>query len=179
MSYSESRILLSSQREGQASRFAPWVFLAVPLAAILFQVYFRLFFQFLEFLEMPLLVVIYFALVRRRQVGGLVLGAAVGLAQDSLLGSKNYLGMYGIANTLVGYFAASMGMRIDVDRGLIRLLLTFLFYMFHHFLYWLLARALLAQQMPFAASGTLLLALLNAVVAVPLFFLLDKLRERT
>jgi rod shape-determining protein MreD len=177
MSYSESRILLSSQREGQVSRFRAWVFLVVPLAAILFQVYVPLFFPFLGFLDMPLLVVIYFALVRRRQVGGLVIGAAVGLAQDSL--SKNYLGMFGIANTLVGYFAASMGMRIDVDRGAIRLLLTFLFYMFHHFLYWILGRALLGQQIGFDVQRTLLLALLNAVVGLPLYIILDKLRGRS
>src|SRR5215470_20418003 len=124
MPYSGERILLSSQREGQVSRFRAWVMVAVPLAAILFQVYVPLFFQFLGFLEMPLLVVVYFALMRRSQVHGLMVGALVGLAQDSL--SKNPLGMFGISKTLVGYFAASVGMRFDVDHGLIRLLLCFL-----------------------------------------------------
>jgi len=66
-----------------------------------------LFFQFLGFLELPLLVVVYFALMRRNQVSGLLIGAIVGLAQDSL--SKNPLGMFGIVNTLVGYFASSIG----------------------------------------------------------------------
>ena len=51
MSYSPGRILLSSQREGQVSRFRAWVMVAVPLAAILFQVYVPLFFQFLKFLD--------------------------------------------------------------------------------------------------------------------------------
>jgi len=72
MSYSSGRILLSSQREGQVSRFRAWVMVVVPLAAILFQVYVPLFFQFLRFLEMPLLVVVYFALMRRNQIGGLL-----------------------------------------------------------------------------------------------------------
>ena len=175
MSYSEGRILLSTQREGQVSRFRAWVFMAVPLAAVLFQVYVPLFFGFLGFLDMPLLVVIYFALVRRSQVGGLILGAAVGLAQDSL--SKNYLGMFGIANTTVGYLAASMGMRIDVDRGAIRLLMSFVLYLLHHFLYWVLARALLRQQIAFEVQSTLMMALLNALVGVPLYLFLDKLRE--
>src|SRR5215467_9915971 len=144
MSYSTGgRILLSSQREGQVSRFRAWVLLAVPLAAILFQVYVPLFFQFLGFLEMPLLVVVYFALMRRSQIHGLLLGAAVGLAQDSL--SKNPLGMFGIVDTLVGYFAASVGLRLDVDHTFIRLLLTFFFYGFHQVMYWVLARALLGQ----------------------------------
>jgi rod shape-determining protein MreD len=176
MSYSDGRILLNSQREGQVSRFRAWVFMAVPLAAVLFQVYVPLFFGFLSFLDMPLLVVIYFALVRRSQVGGLVLGAVVGLTQDSL--SKNFLGMFGIANTTVGYLAASIGMRIDVDHGFIRLLITFVFYLLHQFLYWVLARALLAQQLAFEFKSTLMLALLNAVVGVALYIFLDKLRER-
>ena len=175
MSYSGGHILLSSQREGQISRFPAWVMLMVPLAAILFQVYVPLFFQFLSFLEMPLLVVVYFALTRRSQVGGLLLGALVGLAQDSL--SKNPLGMLGIVNTLVGYFAASVGLRLDVDHPLIRLLLAFFFFLFHQFFYWLLAHALLGQQVAFEFQRTLVLGLLNAVVGVSLFHFLDKLRK--
>lgn len=175
MTYSGGHILLSNQREGQISRFPAWVMLVVPLAAILFQVYVPLFFQFLSFLEMPLLVVVYFALMRRSQVGGLVLGALVGLAQDSL--SKNPLGMLGIVDTLVGYFAASVGLRLDVDHPLIRLLLAFFFFLFHQFFYWLLAHALLGQQLAFEFQRTLFLGLLNAVVGVALFHFLDKLRK--
>jgi rod shape-determining protein MreD len=175
MSYSSERILVSSQREGQISRFHTWVMLAVPLAAVLFQVYVPLFFQFLGFLELPLLVVVYFALMRRNQISGLLLGAVVGLAQDSL--SKNPLGMFGIVNTLVGYFSASVGLRLDVDHGFIRLLLSFFFYIFHQVLYWMMARALLGQQLGMDVQRTLLLGLLNAVVGIALYRFLDRLRE--
>src|SRR5215469_795549 len=141
MSMSDSsRILLSTQREGQVSRFRAWVFLLVPLAAILFQVYVPLFFQFLGFVEMPLLVVIYFALMRRSQINGLMIGALVGLAQDSL--SKNPLGVFGIDKTLVGYFAASVGVRIDAENGIVRMLLVFFFYVFHQCFYWVMVQAL-------------------------------------
>jgi rod shape-determining protein MreD len=177
MTYSGERILLSSQREGQVSRFRGWVLLAVPLAAILFQVYVPLFFQFLGFLEMPLLVVVYFAIMRRTQISGLMIGALVGLVQDSL--SKNPLGMFGIDKTLVGYFAASVGMRFDVDHSLIRLLLCFLFYVFHQFFYWVMARALLSQQLSLDLTRTAVVGLLNAVVGVALFAFLDKLKERS
>jgi len=68
MTYSGDRLLLSSQREGQVSHFRGWLLLAVPLAAIAFQVYVPLFFQFFGFLEMPLLVVVYFAIMRRTQI---------------------------------------------------------------------------------------------------------------
>jgi rod shape-determining protein MreD len=177
MTYSGERILLSSQREGQVSRFHKWVFLVVPLMAILFQVYVPMFFPFLGFLEMPLLVVVYFAIMRRSPISGLMVGALVGLAQDSL--SKNPLGMFGIVKTLVGYFAASVGVRLDVEHGLIRLLLGFFFYLFHQFLYWVMARALLGQQLTFDWQRTAMLAGLNAVVGMALFHLLDKLKERT
>jgi rod shape-determining protein MreD len=175
MSYSSDRILLSSQREGQVSHYRAWVMLAVPLAAVLFQVYVPLFFQFLGFLEMPLLVVVYFALMRRSQISGLTVGALVGLAQDSL--SKNPLGMFGIVKTLVGYFAASVGLRLDVDHAFLRLLLVFFFYVFHQFFYWVMTRALLGKPLAFELQMTLMLGMLNAVVGVSLFHFLDKLRE--
>ena len=84
MTYSDDRILLSNQREGQASRFRAWVVALVALGAILFQVYVPRHVAFLGFLEMPLLITVYFALVRRNQISGLLVGAVVGLAQDSL-----------------------------------------------------------------------------------------------
>lgn len=177
MSYSDDRILLGSHREGQVSRFRAWVMVLVPLAAILFQVYVPMFFQFLKFLEMPLLVVIYFAVMRRNQISGLMIGALVGLVQDSL-SQKTPLGMYGIVKTLVGYFAASVGVRLDVDHALLRLVLAFFFYIFHQFFYWVMARALLGQQqLVFEWGKTLAMASLNAVVAVALFRFLDRLRE--
>jgi rod shape-determining protein MreD len=120
-------------------------------------------------------VVVYFALLRRNQIGGLLIGTIVGLAQDSL--SKAPLGMFGIVKTLVGYFAASVGVRLDVDNGLMRLFLAYFFYVFHQFFYWVMARALLAQQVGFELQRTLILGLLNAIVAVALFHFLDKLRE--
>ncbi len=174
---SSDRILLGNQREGQVSRFRGWVLLAVPLAAILFQVYIPLFFQFLGYLELPLLVTVYFALMRHSQIGGLFVGAAVGLAQDSL--SKNPLGMFGIVKTLVGYFAASIGLRIDVEHPVIRFLLCSFFYFFHQFFYWLLAHALLRQEVLFELQRTLVLGGLNGVVGVSLFHFLDKLKRRT
>jgi rod shape-determining protein MreD len=177
MSYSSERILLSSEREGRTSRFRAWVMIGVPLAAILFQVYVPMFFDFLGFLELPLLVVVYFALMRRDQVGGLFIGAVVGLAQDSL--SKNPLGMFGIVKTLVGYFASSIGVRLDVDNPALRFVLTFFFYLFHQFFYWVLARALLAQQLAFEPQKALMLGLLNSLVGVSLFYFLDKLREKS
>jgi rod shape-determining protein MreD len=175
MSYSTSRLLLSSQREGQVSRFRPWVVLVVALAAIVFKVTVPPFFEFMRSVELPLLVVMYFALMKRNQISGLLFGAAVGLGQDSL--SNTTLGMYGIVYTLVGYFAASIGVRIDVDHGVVRLLLAFFFCLFYRLLYWVMDQALLGHQPAFTIADWLMLGVLNAIVAVALFHFLDKLRE--
>jgi rod shape-determining protein MreD len=174
MNYSSGRMLLSSQREGQISHFRGWVSILVPLLAILFQIYVPLFFHFLSFLEMPLLVVVYLALMRRDPVRGLLVGALVGLAQDSL--SKNPLGMFGITKTLVGYFAASVGLKLDVDNVLMRFLLALFFYIFHQAFYWVMERALLSHLAPFDVQNWLGLGVLNALVGAALFHFLDKLR---
>jgi len=176
MRYSDEHSLLYGQRETQISRFKAWVLLLVPLAAILFQVYVPLFFRFLAYLELPLIVTVYFALMRRSPIGGLLIGALVGLAQDFL--SKSLLGMFGITLTIIGYVAASVGLRLDVDHPLIRLILGFFFFVFHQFIFWVLSRGLLGQQVAFETQLTLVLGLLNAIVAVSLFHFLDKLKER-
>jgi rod shape-determining protein MreD len=147
----------------------------VPLAAVLFQVYLPRFFEYLGYLELPLLVTVYYALMKRQPIPALFFGSAIGLGQDSL--SHHPLGMFGIVKTLVGYFAASVSMRFDVDNPLIQLLLGFFFFFFHQFFYWVLSRALLAQQVDFNVQQTFLFGVLNAIVALPLFALLDKIRE--
>src|SRR5258708_21503336 len=154
MRYSDEHGLLHTQRDTRTSRLKGWVLVLVPLAAILFQVYVPLFFQFLAYLELPLIVTVYFALMRRSPIGGLFVGALVGLAQDSL--SKNPLGMFGITKTIIGYVAASVGLRVYVDHPLIRLILGFLFFVFHHFIFWALSRGLLVQSINFATQPTLL-----------------------
>src|SRR5690348_12334586 len=95
-----------SSRKLRISRFNWAAMLGIPLAAILFQVYVPQFIRSLGYLELPLLVTVYFALMRRSPVVGVFFGAGVGLTQDSL--SHHYLGMFGIVKTLVGYFAASV-----------------------------------------------------------------------
>jgi rod shape-determining protein MreD len=156
------------------SKFTAAVIIGIPLAAILFQVYVPRFFQFLSYLELPLLVTVYFSLMWRSPISGVFYGAGVGLAQDSL--SHNPLGMFGIVKTLVGYFAASMSQRFDVQNSLVRLVLGFFFLFFHQFFYWVLSRALLGEALDFDLERTLVVAVLNAIVAVPLYHILDKLR---
>jgi len=162
-------------RKSRASKFK-WVsIVGIPLAAILFQDYVPRFVTTLAYLELPLLVTVYFSLMWRSPPSGVLFGMCIGLAQDSLVPNLP-LGMFGIVKTLVGYFAASVGQRFEANSAVLRLVLAFFFFFFHQFFYWVLARALLGQAVSFEPVQSLVLAILNAAVAVPLFHILDKLR---
>jgi rod shape-determining protein MreD len=173
-----NRIMVDSARQVRSAAYPVWVYFAVPLGALLIQVYLPLFetLRFISRIELPLLVTIYFALMRRSQLRGLAIGMTLGLAQDSVF--QQHIGMYGICKTLVGYFSASIGMQFDVEHALVRLILCFLFYLFHQFFYWILQRSLLDQPAVFDLRTELILGALNAVIGVALFHLLDKLRKK-
>ncbi len=152
-----------------------WVpLLAVPLCAILFQVYVPRFVTTLAYLELPLLVTIYFGLMSRSPIAGVVFGSLIGLAQDSL--SHLPLGMFGIVKTLVGYFVATVSQRLEVENTPVRFVLALIFFCFHRVFYWILSRALLGQQFDLEPGQMIVLAILNALVAVPLYTLFDRLR---
>src|SRR6202521_2964943 len=102
---------------------------AVPVALVL-QAFFPINFRWANYLELPLLVTLYFALSKRNPSSGLLLGMVVGLLQDSL--SRSPLGLYGIAKTLVGYLGSSLGARIDVEHPIARFLFAAGFYLFPH-----------------------------------------------
>src|SRR5437899_4954920 len=91
---------------------------AIPIAtllALVIQAWLPLHFTRAALLDLPLLVVIYLGLSRRNPSTGLLLGTAVGLMQDSLSGPTVPLGLFGIAKTVIGYLASSLGARLDTE----------------------------------------------------------------
>lgn len=163
-----------SRKKKDVARFR-WIALAgIAISAILFQIYVPRFFDYLSYLELPLLVTVYFAIMRRSPIGAVFFGAGIGLLQDSL--SPNPLGMFGITKTLVGYLGATISQRFDVERAPVRAIIAFSFFVFHQTLYWLMVRSLLGEPVPFDPQRILIQAVLNAAVAAPLFHVLDKLR---
>jgi len=151
----------------------------VPLAvilALLLQAFFPVYFHWAGYLELPLLVTLYFALSKRNPSSGLLLGMVVGLLQDSL--SRTPLGLYGIAKTMVGFVASSIGARIDVEHPISRFLLTIAFYLFHHAIFAVTSHFLLAQHgEAYFKMPLLIAALVNALIATGLFPLLDRFRR--
>jgi len=167
------RMLEGSRGRQRDPRFRPLFLVLLPLVAILFQVYVPLFVSFLAHLELPLLVTVHFAMMRRQPIAGTLYGAAIGLVQDSL--SHQPLGLFGIVKTAVGYLAASLSIRFDVDNQAMRLGLAFVFFVIHQLLYWALDTYLLGSTAGFSIGETLLLGAMNGAVAVPVFHVLDRL----
>ncbi|MGA8029607.1 MAG: rod shape-determining protein MreD [Bryobacteraceae bacterium] len=163
-------------KESWFSRFQVLALIAITLLAIIGKFYLPRLVPNTEWLELPLLLTIYFGLMRRNQIAALFFGAFVGLAEDSLSPANIPVGMYGITKTLVGYFAASVSLRLNVERPGFRAALCFFFYFFHAFFYWIMRRALLAQIVPFDVQQSLIRGALNALVAIPLFTLLDRMK---
>lgn len=150
------------------------VFLAAGLALML-QAFLPIYIHRADMLELPLLITIYFGLSRRNPSTGLLLGTMIGLLQDSL--SAGPLGLYGIAKTVVGYVASSIGTRLDTEHPLSRFALTVGFFALQQSVLVLTKRLLLAQIEPIFSMPLLTRALINGAIGVALFALLDRLRK--
>src|SRR5215467_2509506 len=86
--------------------------IVISMLMMLIQAWLPLRFTRAALLDLPLLGVTYFGLSRRNPSTGLLLGTAVGLMQDSLSGPTVPLGFFGIAKTVIGYLASSIGARL-------------------------------------------------------------------
>jgi len=166
----------TSSEQVQVYRFSPVVSVAVPLLAIVLQAYVPLYLHFLSILDLPLLVVIFFAVARRGKISGLLTGALIGILQDSLTHAP--IGLYGMANTVIGYLASSIGAKLDVENPGSRFLLTGAFYVLHQAIFYIIARGLANQVLQLVWQRLLIIAALNALVAVPVFSLLDRFKQR-
>lgn len=166
----------SAREQFEVYRFSWVATLAVPLVALLLQAYLPLRVPFFDLFDLPLIVTIYFAVARRNQLSGMATGCIIGLIQDSL--THRPLGLYGMAKTVVGYAASSFGVKIDVDNPGTRLLMGGGFYILHQLIYFAIARGLAIQSLTWRWGHEVIAAAANALVAVVLFTVLDKFRQR-
>jgi len=158
----------------------PWWAVAVPtFLALVLQAFLPVYFRRAALLELPLLITLYFGLSRRNPATGLTLGLTIGLLQDGVSGSGHPLGLYGIAKTFVGYLASSIGGRLDVEHPVSRFFLTFFFFHLHQVVFAATKRVLLAQTEDFFSVELFAASVVNSLLAVALFPLLDKLRKPT
>jgi len=161
----------------EVHKFRAGAIVIATLLALVIQASFPIHFAKAALLDFPLLVTIYFGLSRRNPSTGLLLGMVIGLLQDSLSGPTVPLGLYGIAKTIVGYLASSIGARLDTEHPAARFALTFAFFVVHQGLIVVTRGILLGQPEPCFNMRLIVAALVNGLVAVFLFLLLDRLRR--
>jgi len=169
-------VTYTSREQIEVYRFSLPVAILVPLLAVFLQAFVPLRLGFFSIFDLPLLVVIFFAMARRSPVTGLLTGACIGLLQDSL--TQHPIGVYGIAKTFVGYGASSLGVKLDVESVPTRLLVTTAFYVVHEVLYFLIARGMVRLDLHWSWPHELGAAIANAILGVFLFALMDRLKQR-
>jgi rod shape-determining protein MreD len=169
--------LRSAEAHIEVHKFRTGAIVVATALALLIQAASPVYFSKAAVVDLPLLITIYFGLSRRNPSTGLLLGMVVGLLQDSLSGPTVPLGLYGIAKTIIGYLASSIGARLDTEHPAARFALTGVFFFAHQGVIVLTRRLLLAQPEPWFTARLAIAAAVNAVIAVFLFMLLDRLRK--
>jgi rod shape-determining protein MreD len=171
-----AKLVYDSRDQVEVYRFSWPVTFLLPAIALILQSYMPVWQHRLTLVDLPLLVTIFFAVSRRNPISGLATGAVLGLAQDAL--THHYVGVFGIAKTVVGYIASSLGARIDVENPGSRFLMTFAFHLLHNTLYIVILRGLANRPIGFQFAHDVIAAVVNGLLAVIVFAALDPLKQR-
>ena len=167
----------TSRKELEEYHFSPFIALLAPLVLLFLQAFLPKVFPRLLILDLPLIAVIFFAVARRSPIAGSITGAAIGLLQDLL--THQPIGVNGMAKTLIGYAASSIGVQVDVENLLTRILLNFAFTLAQSGLLFLIDRQLLGvHDLHLLWAHELIRAGLNTAVAIPIFLFLDRFKLR-
>jgi len=157
-------------------RYPAPLYLVVPIVALVLQALLPRFMGRFALFDLPLAITIYFALGRRSPIQGMFIGGFVGIFEDAL--THHAIGINGIAKTVAGYLAASVGIRIDVENNAIRVMLNFVLSMLCSGIYLFIYRVLLGMEFEWNWMTELFKAVGNSIVALLLFPLLDRFQMR-
>ncbi|MFZ1014430.1 MAG: rod shape-determining protein MreD, partial [Terracidiphilus sp.] len=167
-----SVLMADARRDLEIHRYPVLIYAFIPLVALVLQAWLpRLLGQYAWF-DLPLVVTVYFALGRRSPIQGTIMGCAVGLFEDAL--SHHAIGINGIAKTVAGFLAASVGIRIDVENRIIRVGLIFLLSLLSSALCVFVNRFLLGLALEVRWLTELFIAIGNSVIALVAFPFLDR-----
>src|SRR5579872_3073732 len=159
-----------SESNVEVHKYYAGTVIAASFLSLLFQVFLHKYGRWSELVDLPLLVTIYFGVSKRNPVSGLFLGAFIGILQDAL-GHDSPIGLYGIAKTIIGYLASSVGGKIDTEHPASRFGLIFILFYFHQAILTVTQRALLNQSASFFTPHLLLDSLVTAAFGVIIFSL--------
>jgi rod shape-determining protein MreD len=165
---------VASEREVEVFRFHYATLAVSILVALLLQTFLPIMIPVAGLMDFPLLVTVYFTLIRQNQIFGIALGTGLGLMQDAL--SHGYLGMFGMAKAVVGYLAASAAMRFNFESLFARSVVTASLVLIHDLCMTGLQHALLDSPPPFLLLERASAVLVNVALALILFPVLDRFR---
>ncbi len=163
-----------ARRDFEIHRYPILVYALVPLVALVLQAWLPRVLGRYDWLDLPLVITVYFALGRRNPIQGTVIGVVMGLFEDAL--SHYAIGINGIAKTAVGFLAASVGIRVEVDNHTVRVLLIFALSLVSSAIYLFVSRFMLGLTIEWSWLTELFRAVGNSVIALVLFPLLDRLQ---
>ncbi|MGD0889885.1 MAG: rod shape-determining protein MreD [Terracidiphilus sp.] len=166
----------NSRRDMEIRRYPVLVYALVPLGSLVLQAWLPRALNGYAWFDLPLVITVYFALGRRSPIQGTLTGAVMGLFEDAL--TQHAIGINGVAKTIVGFLAASVGVRIDVENHTIRLVLNFLLSLLSSAIYVFIYRILLGLSLEWSWIIELIKAIDNSLIAMVLFPLLDRLQIR-
>jgi len=166
----------NSRRELGVHRYPAPLYVAVPVIVLVLQALLPRVMGRFAYFDLPLVVTVYFALARRSPIQGMLMGGFMGIFEDAL--THHAIGINGIAKTVAGYLAASVGIRIDVQNTTIRLLLNFVLSLVCSAIVVFIHRVLLGLELHWNWVGMLFEAIGNSVIALFLFPLLDRFQIR-
>lgn len=162
------------RREIEIHRYPLLVYVLAPLVALVLQAWLPWVLRGYAWFDLPLVVVVYFSLTRRNPIQGTMLGAGLGIFEDAL--THHAIGVNGVAKTVAGFLAASVGVRIDVDNHTIRLMLTFVLSILCSAIYVFIYRILLGLELDWSWMAELMKAVGNVLIATVMFPLLDRVQ---
>jgi rod shape-determining protein MreD len=169
-------LMVDSRRDLEIHRYPVIVYGVIPLIALVLQAWLPRLLGKYAWFDLPLVVAVYFALGRRSPIQGTIMGSALGIFEDAL--THHPIGINGIAKTVAGFLAASVGVRIDVENRVIRLGLIFSLSLLSSVLYFLVYRFLLGLALEWAWLPEVFKAIGNSVIGMAVFPLLDRFQIR-
>ncbi|MGH9355605.1 MAG: rod shape-determining protein MreD [Terriglobia bacterium] len=164
----------SAERPVAVYRVHPVAFWASLFIALLLDVSLPVKMPLARLFDFPALMTIYFAAIGRSKIFGVGLGASIGLVQDAL--SHGLLGMSGIANTLVGYFAAYVGIKFDMEQLGARYVLAGALVLVHSLALAALSQILLESPTPVTTLGLAATVVVNVGLALIGYPILDRFK---
>jgi rod shape-determining protein MreD len=166
-------MMADSRRDIEIHRYPAPLYLAVIVAALVLQAMLpRAVGPSHVWFDFPLVITIYFALGRRSPIHGMFIGCFVGIFEDAL--THRPIGINGITKTVAGYLAASVGIRIDVQNYLVRIMLNFALTLLCNALYLFICRGMLGMTLEWSWLTSLLQAFGNSLIALVFFPVLDR-----